>query len=106
MSLDQEYVLLQEEHHRLKDKYRGQEQALEELAGQLKKEILKSSELEEAATSALAQAHWERDNEVANCKKCEKEFSLRRRKVRKYMPILLVNTKSVVFNFFRSNASS
>lgn len=78
----QEYVLLQEEHHRLKDKYRGQERALEELAGQLKKEILKSNDLEEAAYSTLAQAHWEQDKEVANCKKCEKEFSLTRRKVR------------------------
>jgi len=69
----------------LKEKYRGQERALEELADQLKKEILKSNELEEAANSTLAQAHWERDNEVANCKKCEKEFSLTRRKVRQYL---------------------
>lgn len=68
----------------MNDKYRGQERALEELAGQLKKEILKSNELEEAASSSLAQSHWERDSEVANCKKCEKEFSLRRRKVRSY----------------------
>lgn len=75
-------MLLQEEHHRLKEKYRGQERALEELAGQLKKEILKSNELEEAANSTLAQAHWEHDKEVTNCKKCEKEFSLTRRKVR------------------------
>lgn len=65
----------------MKDKYQGQERALEELAGQLKKEILKSNELEEAANSSLAQAHWERDNEVINCKKCEKEFSITRRKV-------------------------
>jgi len=74
---------LQEEHHRLKDKYRGQEQALEEIADQLKREILKSSELEEAVNSTLAQAHWERDKEVANCKKCEKEFSITRRKVKR-----------------------
>lgn len=67
----------------MNEKCRGQERALEELAGQLKKEILKSNDLEEAANnSALAQAHWERDKEVANCKKCEKEFSLTRRKVR------------------------
>lgn len=75
-------MLLQEEHYRLKEKYCGQERALEELAGQLKKEILKSNELEEAANSTLAQAHWEHDKEVTNCKKCEKEFSLTRRKVR------------------------
>lgn len=75
-------MLLQEEHHKLKEQCRGQERALEELAGQLKKEILKSNELEEAANNTMAQAHWERDNEVANCKKCEKEFSITRRRVR------------------------
>ncbi|XP_050437503.1 RUN and FYVE domain-containing protein 2 isoform X4 [Adelges cooleyi] len=79
-AMSNEYVLLQEEHHKVLDKYRGQEKALEELAGQLKKEILKSSALEEAANTSLGQAHWERDNEVTNCKRCEKDFSLRRRK--------------------------
>ncbi|XP_050535792.1 RUN and FYVE domain-containing protein 2 isoform X3 [Daktulosphaira vitifoliae] len=79
-AMSNEYVHLQEEHHKILDKCRGQERALEELAGQLKKEILKSSALEEVANSSLTQAHWERDNEVSNCKKCKKEFSLTRRK--------------------------
>lgn len=78
----------------MNEKYQDQEQALEELAGQLKKEILKSNELEEAANSSLAQAHWERDNEVANCKKCEKEFSLTRRKVRYCLLIKNVHLSS------------
>lgn len=86
----QKYLALQEEHYALKEICTEQERTLEELGGQLSTAKLAAVELREAADNAHQQqnqqqqegaATWANDRLVTQCKSCNREFNITRRKV-------------------------
>ena len=95
----QKYLALQEEHYALKEICNEQERTLEELGGQLSAAKLAAVELREAADNAQHQHHqqsqqqqqqqqqqegaatWANDRLVTQCKSCNREFNITRRKV-------------------------
>lgn len=86
---------LQEEHYALREICTEQEHTLEELGGQLSVAKLAACELREAVDNAQYQAAnnegtngtptWANDRLVTNCKGCNREFNLTRRKVIKLL---------------------
>lgn len=88
--LFQRYLTLQEEYYALKEVCSEQERTLEELGGQLSAAKLAAAELREAADNALQQQQsalqegsvtWANDRLVTQCKGCNREFNVTRRKV-------------------------
>ncbi|XP_074114424.1 RUN and FYVE domain-containing protein 2 isoform X1 [Cotesia typhae] len=89
-SVHEKYLTLQEEHYALREICTEQERTLEELGGQLSLAKLAACELREAVDNAQYQAAnnegtngtptWANDRLVTNCKGCNREFNLTRRK--------------------------
>lgn len=89
----QRYLALQEKHYALKEICIEQERTLEELGGQLSAAKLAAVELREAADNAQhhqqqqqqqqqeGAATWANDRLVTQCKSCNREFNITRRKV-------------------------
>jgi hypothetical protein len=77
-------VSLQEEYYQLKEQCTEQEQTLEELGNQLSISKLQVADLREEATRNIAKGdgQWASDKEVTQCKGCNKEFNITRRRVR------------------------
>ncbi|KAK9302905.1 hypothetical protein QLX08_005244 [Tetragonisca angustula] len=96
--VSEKYLALQEEHYALKEICNEQERTLEELGGQLSAAKLAAVELREAADNAQHQHHqqsqqqqqqqqqqegaatWANDRLVTQCKSCNREFNITRRK--------------------------
>ncbi|XP_071859969.1 RUN and FYVE domain-containing protein 2 isoform X1 [Bombus fervidus] len=87
--VSEKYLALQEEHYALKEICTEQERTLEELGGQLSTAKLAAVELREAADNAHQQqnqqqqegaATWANDRLVTQCKSCNREFNITRRK--------------------------
>ncbi|XP_067935312.1 RUN and FYVE domain-containing protein 2-like [Watersipora subatra] len=78
-SMEKDYEALKVTHEGLEKRYKEQEVTLTELGAQLSHSKLKHADLREVQ-QALKDAHWADDNEVTNCKGCEKTFGLARRK--------------------------
>lgn len=76
----QKYTILQKDYYTLKEKCLEQEQTMEELGKQLSSSKLQISDLKEEANKNKVEFTWEDDSTVKNCKSCNKEFSLTRRK--------------------------
>ncbi|XP_045460055.1 RUN and FYVE domain-containing protein 2 [Harmonia axyridis] len=76
----QKYTTLQKEYYTLKEKCLEQEQTMEELGKQLSTSKLQISDLKEEVNKNKADFTWEDDSAVTNCKTCNKEFSLTRRR--------------------------
>ncbi|XP_057325171.1 RUN and FYVE domain-containing protein 2 isoform X2 [Microplitis mediator] len=89
-NVHEKYLSLQEEHYALREICTEQEHTLEELGGQLSVAKLAACELREAVDNAQYQAAnnegtngaptWANDRLVTNCKGCNREFNLTRRK--------------------------
>uniref|UniRef100_S4R9P3 FYVE-type domain-containing protein n=1 Tax=Petromyzon marinus TaxID=7757 RepID=S4R9P3_PETMA len=77
--LSQELQRSQEENRRLKGALDEQEQTLQELGGKLSESKLKMEDIKEV-NKALQGQVWLKDQDATNCKLCEKEFSISRRK--------------------------
>jgi len=86
----QRYLTLQEEYYALKEVCSEQERTLEEFGGQLSAAKLAAAELREAADNAQQQQQsalqegsvtWANDRLVTQCKGCNREFNVTRRKV-------------------------
>lgn len=65
----------------MKEQCLEQEQTLEELGTQLSVTKLQISDLKEEASRNRNDGTWVKDKSTTNCKGCNKEFSLTRRKV-------------------------
>nr|CAG4638369.1 EOG090X043H [Cyclestheria hislopi] len=78
--VSQEYSALQEKHQRLLKVCTEQEKALEEVGMRLRDTKLEADNLKESAVWVTRDAQWARDDEVTNCRQCEKEFNISRRK--------------------------
>lgn len=78
----QKYGHLQEDYYTLKDHCLEQERTLEELGVQLSSSKLRISELQEEVNKNRPDGAWVKDNASSNCKSCNKEFNLTRRRVR------------------------
>ncbi|RZF32912.1 hypothetical protein LSTR_LSTR004303 [Laodelphax striatellus] len=77
------YVTLQENYFKLEEQCKEQELTLQELGIQLSKSKLQVSDLQEEASvirSKPDSALWASDKEAANCKACNKEFNITRRR--------------------------
>ncbi|XP_015681392.1 RUN and FYVE domain-containing protein 1 isoform X3 [Protobothrops mucrosquamatus] len=77
--LKKELRKLQEEKQQLKKICGEQEQALQEMGLHLSQSKLKMEDIKEV-NKALKGHAWLKDDEATNCKQCEKEFSISRRK--------------------------
>ncbi|KAI4457641.1 run and fyve domain-containing protein 2-like protein [Holotrichia oblita] len=75
----QKYASLQEEYYTLKEHCLEQDQTLEELGKKLSDSKLELSELKEQ-TSRKNDGTWANDKDATQCRLCEKEFNLTRRK--------------------------
>lgn len=82
MSFFKKYATLQEDYYTLKEHCLEQEQTLEELGTQLSVTKLQISDLKEEANRNRSEGTWVKDKSTTNCKGCNKEFSLTRRRVR------------------------
>ncbi|XP_059373585.1 RUN and FYVE domain-containing protein 2-like isoform X1 [Carassius carassius] len=78
--LKKEFHRLQEENTQLKGICEEQEQALEELGCKLRESKLKIEDIKEANKALQGGQVWLKDKDATNCKLCEKEFSISRRK--------------------------
>ncbi|XP_012215623.1 protein RUFY3 isoform X2 [Linepithema humile] len=87
--VSERYLTLQEEYYALKEVCSEQERTLEELGGQLSAAKLAAAELREAADNAQQQQQsalqegsvtWANDRLVTQCKGCNREFNVTRRK--------------------------
>ncbi|KAL6422423.1 hypothetical protein ACFW04_010624 [Cataglyphis niger] len=87
--VSERYLTLQEEYYALKEVCSEQERTLEELGGQLSAAKLAAVELREAADNAQQQQQsalqegsvtWANDRLVTQCKGCNREFNMTRRK--------------------------
>ncbi|XP_046471541.1 RUN and FYVE domain-containing protein 2 isoform X2 [Neodiprion pinetum] len=81
----EKFLALQEEHYALKEICTEQERTLEELGGQLSSAKLAAVELREAADSVQQSqqngaASWANDRLVTQCKRCNRDFNIARRK--------------------------
>ncbi|XP_066998946.1 RUN and FYVE domain-containing protein 2 [Anabrus simplex] len=74
------YVSLQEENYSLREQCSEQERTLEELGSQLSISKLQVADLKEEATRTKSEGQWAPDRQVTQCKGCNKEFNLTRRK--------------------------
>uniref|UniRef100_A0A0B8RQ98 RUN and FYVE domain-containing protein 1-like n=1 Tax=Philothamnus irregularis TaxID=1899461 RepID=A0A0B8RQ98_9SAUR len=77
--LKKELRKLQEEKQQLEKICEEQEQALQEMGLHLSQSKLKMEDIKEV-NKALKGHAWLKDDEATNCKQCEKEFSISRRK--------------------------
>ncbi|XP_043925318.1 RUN and FYVE domain-containing protein 1 [Protopterus annectens] len=77
--LQQELQKLQAEKKRLQLRCEEQEQTLQEMGLHLSQSKLKMEDIKEV-NKVLKGSAWLKDDEAANCKQCEKEFSVSRRK--------------------------
>ncbi|KAM6470216.1 RUN and FYVE domain-containing protein 1 isoform 6-T6 [Liasis olivaceus] len=77
--LKKELRKLQEEKQQLEKSCEEQEQALQEMGLHLSQSKLKMEDIKEV-NKALKGHAWLKDDEATNCKQCEKEFSISRRK--------------------------
>ncbi|XP_033972293.1 RUN and FYVE domain-containing protein 2 isoform X1 [Trematomus bernacchii] len=78
--LKKEFHRLHDENIQLKTICEDQEQALEELGSKLSESKLKIEDIKEANKALQGGQVWLKDKEASNCKLCEKEFSISRRK--------------------------
>ncbi|KAJ4947368.1 hypothetical protein JOQ06_009403 [Pogonophryne albipinna] len=78
--LKKEFHRLHDENIQLKTICEDQEQALEELGSKLSESKLKIEDIKEANKVLQGGQVWLKDKEASNCKLCEKEFSISRRK--------------------------
>ncbi|KAJ8949586.1 hypothetical protein NQ318_016217 [Aromia moschata] len=76
----QKYAQLQEDYYTLKDHSLEQEHTLEELGCQLRDSKLQISDLKEEINKNRPEGAWVKDNSSTNCKTCNKEFNLTRRR--------------------------
>jgi len=76
----QEMESLEKENVNLKRTCKEQEETLADMGIVLSESKLKMEDLKEAS-KAYAEAQWTDDRHVTNCRHCDKEFSLTRRKV-------------------------
>uniref|UniRef100_A0A8D3D0G1 RUN and FYVE domain containing 1 n=1 Tax=Scophthalmus maximus TaxID=52904 RepID=A0A8D3D0G1_SCOMX len=81
MELEQRYELqeLKQEKQQLQQKCEQQEQALQEMGLHLSQSKLKMEDFKEV-NKALKGHAWLKDDEATQCKQCQKEFSIARRK--------------------------
>uniref|UniRef100_A0A674PRG4 RUN and FYVE domain containing 2 n=1 Tax=Takifugu rubripes TaxID=31033 RepID=A0A674PRG4_TAKRU len=79
-ALKKEFHRLQEENFQLKTICEDQEQALEELGSKLSESKMKIEDIKEANKALQGGQVWLKDKEASQCKLCEKEFSISRRK--------------------------
>ncbi|KAJ8406129.1 hypothetical protein AAFF_G00310170 [Aldrovandia affinis] len=77
--LEKELVELQQEKKQLQVTCEEQEQALQEMGLHLSQSKLKMEDFKEVNKALKGQA-WLRDDEATQCKQCQKEFSISRRK--------------------------
>lgn len=77
------YATLQEEYYSLKEHSLEQDQTLEELGKQLSVSRLELSELKDSNKNKakLQEGMWAKDATATNCKSCNKEFNITRRRV-------------------------
>jgi len=78
--LSNEYTDLKEKHQRLLKVCLEQEKTLEEVGSRLRDSKLEADNLKESAIWVTRDAQWARDEEAMQCRLCEKEFNLSRRK--------------------------
>ncbi|XP_053281951.1 RUN and FYVE domain-containing protein 2 isoform X1 [Pleuronectes platessa] len=78
--LKKEFHRLQDENIQLKTICEDQERALEELGSKLSESKLKIEDIKEANKALQGGQVWLKDKEASQCKLCEKEFSISRRK--------------------------
>lgn len=65
----------------MKDHSLEQEHTLEELGGQIRESKLQISDLKEELNKNRPEGTWAKDDSAKNCKGCQEEFSITRRKV-------------------------
>ncbi|XP_069952168.1 RUN and FYVE domain-containing protein 2 isoform X4 [Cherax quadricarinatus] len=75
----EEYNILKGAHMQLISTVENQERTLEELGAHLSESKLKMADLRDVSKS-LRDAQWAPDKEATNCRLCEKEFSISRRR--------------------------
>ncbi|XP_045117500.1 RUN and FYVE domain-containing protein 2-like isoform X2 [Portunus trituberculatus] len=75
----EEYQILKGAHMQLISTVENQERTLEELGAHLSESKLKMADLRDVSKS-LRDAQWAPDKEASNCRLCEKEFSISRRR--------------------------
>ncbi|XP_056616928.1 LOW QUALITY PROTEIN: RUN and FYVE domain-containing protein 2 [Triplophysa dalaica] len=78
--LKKEFHRLQDENSQLKGICEDQEQALEELGCKLSESKMKIEDIKEANKALQGGQVWLKDKDATQCKLCEKEFSISRRK--------------------------
>ncbi|XP_035538082.1 RUN and FYVE domain-containing protein 2 isoform X1 [Morone saxatilis] len=78
--LKKEFHRLQDENFQLKTICEDQEQALEELGSKLSESKMKIEDIKEANKALQGGQVWLKDKDASQCKLCEKEFSISRRK--------------------------
>ncbi|XP_062242893.1 RUN and FYVE domain-containing protein 2 isoform X1 [Platichthys flesus] len=78
--LKKEFHRLQDENIQLRTICEDQERALEELGSKLSESKLKIEDIKEANKALQGGQVWLKDKEASQCKLCEKEFSISRRK--------------------------
>ncbi|XP_065157605.1 RUN and FYVE domain-containing protein 2 isoform X2 [Atheta coriaria] len=80
--IGQKYATLQEEYYSLKEHSLEQDQTLEELGKQLSVSRLELSELKDSNKNKakLQEGMWAKDATATNCKSCNKEFNITRRR--------------------------
>lgn len=78
--LKKEFHRIQDENSQLKGICEEQEQALEELGCKLSESKMKIEDIKEANKALQGGQVWLKDKDATQCKLCEKEFSISRRK--------------------------
>nr|CAH7752749.1 unnamed protein product [Callosobruchus chinensis] len=76
----QKYAQLQEDYYTMKDHCLEQDHTLEELGAQLRDSKLEISDLKEEINRNRPDGAWVKDNTALECKACNKEFNLTRRR--------------------------
>ncbi|CAH1964818.1 unnamed protein product [Acanthoscelides obtectus] len=76
----QKYAQLQEDYYTMKDHCLEQDHTLEELGAQLRDSKLEISDLKEEINKNRPDGAWVKDNTALECKACNKEFNLTRRR--------------------------
>nr|CAI5865387.1 unnamed protein product [Callosobruchus analis] len=76
----QKYAQLQEDYYTMKDHCLEQDHTLEELGAQLRDSKLEISDLKEEINRNRPDGAWVKDNTAVECKACNKEFNLTRRR--------------------------
>ncbi|KAI8521726.1 RUN and FYVE domain-containing protein 1 [Branchiostoma belcheri] len=79
-AVKKEFQSLQEAHEQLKQTCEDQEKTLAEMGHKLSESKLKMEDMKEALKDELKDKVWTDDKDVTDCRQCEKQFSVSRRK--------------------------